>query len=72
MYIMIQYIIDVLYDPMVLALEEIPMFAQTINNGYLSYSIAQMISATITTAFFFFILYAPIYLVYRVVKRFMP
>lgn len=65
----LQEIIDVIYTPLVTALNELSIFNQEIINGSLVFTLSELIATIITTSFFFFILYAPIYLVYKTLKK---
>ena len=65
----IQQILSELYDPMVMALNEIDILSQTISNGYLVFTLSELISMIISVSLFFMLIFTPIWLVARVIKR---
>jgi len=60
-------IINSIYTPLVLALNEIPMLAVIINNGYLMVSISEIIATLATLFVFGYLLLFPLLLVYWVI-----
>jgi len=68
----IELIIDELYTPLLLALNEISLLSQELNNSMLIFSLSELIATIITVTLFGFILYMPIKLVYIVIKRILP
>ena len=63
----IEIIINGIYTPLVLALNEIPMLAVIINNGYLMVSISEIIATLATLFVFGYMLLFPLILVYWVI-----
>ena len=63
----IEIIINGIYTPLVLALNEIPILAVIINNGYLMVSISEIIATLATLFVFGYLLLFPLLLVYWVI-----
>jgi hypothetical protein len=70
MVFIIESIIEELYTPLYEALSLIPFFAIEFQNGLVSMSLAVIISSLLVACFFFFVLFAPLWLVYRFFKGF--